>query len=89
MRGLVDTAMGKLNLPEEVLEGAARLTLTGGSRLRIENHRCLLSFSGETLEVSCRKQTLRVRGENLRIISMDRCELIVDGLILAVEVDPG
>ncbi len=88
MRGIVETVTEKLNMPEELLDGAARLTLTGGRSLRIENHRCLLSFSGETLEVSCRKQTLRVRGENLRIISMDREELLVDGTILAVEVDP-
>ena len=39
------------------------------------------------LEVGCGRQMLRVRGEDLRIRCMDREELLVDGTILAVEVE--
>ena len=77
----------RFGLPAELLDGAARLTLTAGRTVRIENHQCLLAFSSETLEVGCGKQRLRLRGEGLRIVSMDREELLVDGRIFAVEVD--
>ena len=77
----------KLRLPSELLDGAARLTLTGGKQVRIENHRCLLSFTAEALEVGCGKQRLRILGEGLRILSMDREELLIGGRILTVEVD--
>ena len=83
----METVSERLGIPAGVVDGTARLTLTGGRQLRIENHRCLLSFSPETLEVGCGRQTLRVRGEGLRICSMDREELLLDGTILAVEVE--
>ena len=88
MRRWMEALTERLNLPEDLLDGVSRLTLTGGRTLRIENYRCMLSFSEALLEVSCRKQTLRVRGEDLRIVSMDRQELLLDGTVLAVEVDP-
>ena len=87
MRGLLDTVTARLGLPEELQRGAARLTLTGGRQVWIENYRCLLSFSSEALEVGCGKQRLRVRGEDLEIRCMDRQELMLSGTILTVEVD--
>ncbi len=87
MGGWIETAVEGLGLPAELLEGAARLTLVAGRQVRIENHRCLCSFTPDTLEVDARKQRLRVRGEGLRIVSMDSQEILVDGTILTVEVD--
>lgn len=87
MRGLMEKLTERLDLPAELLEGTARLTLTGGSAVRIENHRCLLSYSPDLLEVGCGTLRLRVRGEGLRIRCMDRTELLLTGKILGVEVD--
>ena len=87
MREKLQALARRLDLPEELLEGVARVTLTGSDRVRIENHRCLLSFSPETLEVGCGGQRLRLRGEDLRIVGMDRQEMLVTGRIIAVEVD--
>lgn len=87
MRERLQALTRRLGLPEELLEGVARVTLTGTDRVRIENHRCLLAFSPETLEVGCGRQRLRLRGEGLRIVGMDRQEMLVTGTILAVEVD--
>jgi len=84
----METMTEKLGLPAELLDGTPRLTLIGSRQVRIENHRCLLSFSAEALEADCGKQRLRVRGEGLRIVSLDRSELLIDGTILTVEVDP-
>ena len=87
MRGWKEFLSDDLGLPPGVLDGAARLTLMGGRQVQIENHRCLLSFSSELLEVGCGRQMLRVRGEDLRIRCMDREALLVDGTIHAVEVE--
>ena len=87
MREIMEKLSERLGLPAGLADGAARLTLTGGKQVRIENHRCLISFSPETLEVGCGKQMLRVHGEALCIRSMDSEELLLDGKILTVEVE--
>ncbi len=87
MHRLLDTMTERLGLPEELQSGTARLTLTAGKRVWIEDYQCLLSFTSEALEVGCGTQRLRVRGEGLRICCMDRRELMASGTILAVEVD--
>ncbi len=83
----METLTEKLDLPAELSPCAARLTLSGGRTLRIENHRCLLSFSAEMLEAGCGKQCLRVWGRDLRIRTMDRQEILLEGTILSVEVE--
>ena len=87
MREALEKLTQKLDLPEDLLEGAGRLTLTGGNRVRIENYRCVLEFTAELLEVRCGKQQLRVRGDGLRMLSMDRWELLLTGRVLSVEVE--
>ena len=83
----METVTERLGLPEELLDGASRLTLIGGNQVRIENYQCLLSYTAETLEVGSGRLRLRIRGEGLRICSMNREELLIEGTILAVEVD--
>ena len=78
---------GRLALPEELLPGTARLTLTGGNQVRIENYRCLLSFAPDAVEVGCGKLRLRIRGANLELRGMERGELFITGTILSVEVE--
>ncbi len=87
MREIFEAVTEKFGLPPELSDGTARLTLTGSRQVRIENHRCLLSFSTDALEVGCGKQRLRILGDGLRIRSMNREELLVEGKILSVEVD--
>ena len=77
----------KMALPEELLPGTARLTLTGGSQVRIENHRCLLSFAPDAVEVGCGKLRLRIRGSGLELRGMEREALYITGTILSVEVE--
>jgi len=87
LSGMMERLAGRLALPEELLPGTARLTLTGGDLVRIENHRCLLSFAPDAVEVGCGKLRLRIRGRDLELRGMERGELFITGAILSVEVD--
>ena len=87
MAHLAEQIVRRLRLPEELLDDGARLTLTAGRQVRIENHRCLLSYAPDALEVGCGKQRLCVRGEDLRIAVLARGELLIEGRIVSVEVD--
>lgn len=85
MGGVMEQITQRLRLPEELLDGA-RVTMTAGRLLRIENHQCLLSYTSDAVEVGCGKQRLRIRGEALRICALTQDELQIEGKILGVEV---
>ena len=87
MSGLLETLASRMALPEELLPGTARLTLTGGDQVRIENQKCLLSFSPEMIEVGCGALRMRVLGRGMELRGMDRDELLIRGSILSVEVE--
>ena len=78
---------GQLGLPGDLLGDVPRLTLTGNSQALVENHKELLSYTEEAVELGCGKLRLRIRGEGLRLQTMDREELLVAGRIFSVEVD--
>ena len=87
MGGFLEKLSARSALPEQLFQGTARLTLTGGEQVLIENRKCLLSFAPDAVEVGCGKLRLRIRGSGLQICGMDAEELLIRGRILSVEVE--
>lgn len=75
----------RFDLPADTVAGLPRITLTGDRRVLIENHRGLLEYSEETVEVSGGRLRVRVRGTGLRLRAMDAEALLVTGTIFSVE----
>lgn len=75
----------RLELPEEALLGAAKLTVTGGRRAVVENHRGVLEYGEERIVVSVGRGRLSISGAGLSIEAMNRRELLVKGRIQTVE----
>ena len=75
----------RLELPEEALAGAAKLTVTAGRHLRIENHRGLLEYGAERIVVNTGEQTVSIMGARLTLTAMTRQEVLIEGEIQAVE----
>ena len=73
--GLAD----RLELPEEALSGAAKLTVTAGHRALIENHRGILEYGRERITVNFGAERLSLCGQELRIVAMNRRELLIRG----------
>lgn len=76
-----------LELPGELAEGIPRLTMTGDREVLVENRSELLSYSAESVEVGCGRTRLRIIGEGLTLLAMDREKLLIAGKIFGVEVD--
>ena len=66
----LERAAGRLGLPEETA-GALKVTLTGGDRALIENHRGLLDYNDGEVTAACPGGTVRVRGDGLLLRAMD------------------
>ena len=77
--GLLPSLAERLELPEEALDGAAKLTVTAGRRALIENHRGILEYSRERIAVAFGRERLSLIGEGLRIVAMNRKELLICG----------
>ncbi len=69
----------RLELPEEALTGAGKLTVTAGRRALIENHKGILEYSPERISVSFGRESLNFYGQELRIVAMNRRELLIAG----------
>ena len=88
MRGVtdvIDLAAERLEIPAFGLHGLPRLTLTGNRQLLIEQHRGLTHYSGETIELALHKGRIRLIGQNLRLVAMDREAVLIAGEIHSLE----
>ena len=75
----------RLALPEEILPGVGRLTLSGGRQALIEGQRGILEYTAERLVVSFGREKLSLQGEGLKVQAMNAGELLITGRICAAE----
>lgn len=86
LRDTVADLADSLELPEEAVSDAMRVTLIGRRRAVVEHHRGLLGYDAQSVEVSAAAgRRVRILGAELTLHAMDRDTLIVTGRIAAVE----
>ena len=85
LRDTVADLADSLELPEEAVSDAMRVTLIGRWRAVVEHHRGLLGYDAQSVEVSAAAGRVRILGAELMLHAMDRDTLIVTGRIAAVE----
>lgn len=76
----------RFELPAETA-GLLKVTLQGRGRVMVENHRGLLEYTHDCVEVSGGKMRLRIRGTELELRAMDKNALLVSGRILSLELE--
>jgi len=74
------------DLPAELVPGVPKLTLSGGSEVLIENHGGLKSYSRDLIEVRGRNALMQIRGEDLELAAMTKNDIVIQGIIVAVEL---
>lgn len=74
-----------LELPEDALLGAAKVTVTAGRRLVVENHSGVLSYGEEQIVLKLPRGKLSILGEGLSLTAMTRDRLIISGRIRTLE----
>lgn len=84
-KNLAKKAADLFDLPGEAIGGLPSLEITGLGRIRIENHKGLLTFSGELIEVDGGKAVIKICGSDLDIRAMTAELLIITGEIFKIE----
>lgn len=88
MKSLMDRAEAlaeMLALPEYALLGAAKVTVTAGKRLLVENHRGVLSYGDAQIIVRLPRGKLSVSGSALSLLVMTSEQLLIGGRIQTLE----
>ena len=85
IKGLCEDLGERLELPQEAISGAVRLTALDDKRLLIENHRGLLAYGTELIRVATGKGQIVLRGTDLSMRAMNRAELLIAGRLQSLE----
>jgi len=86
-RKKAELLVDRLDIPADICTGAPKLTLCGRQSLMIENHRGILSYGNELIEVDCAGMKVNVRGDELCLGAMDKNDMLISGRILVIELE--
>jgi sporulation protein YqfC len=86
-KSIVDRAVDAFDLPGEVLAGLPKLTVTGNRRIHIECHKGIIEYDRSLIAVNGGAVLVKIRGENLEIVSMSAEEILIKGLVVSVEFE--
>lgn len=73
--------------PEEVTGGAVKVSLTGQSRVCVEQHRGLLGYTPEEALLRTKAGTLRITGEHLSFLRYSSQDAILTGRIENIRIE--
>ena len=79
-------AMEKLDLPPGIAAGVPTVELSGSREMYMAQHRGVLSYSTELVEINGGSLVVRVRGRDLQLLAMTDTELRLSGHITGVEL---
>ena len=80
------SAMERLDLPGELAAGVPVVELTGNRQFLMVQHKGVLSYSTELVEVSAAGLQVRLTGRDLQLVAMTESELRICGTIEKVEL---
>ena len=83
---LLERTAEALELPGDVVAGLPRIELTGDRELRMENHRGILAYGSDEIQIAGGRLVVKVRGENLELRAMNAGELLITGALRGVEL---
>ena len=79
------TLAEKLGISAEVLLGEPKITVTGDYLVEIVNHKGIISFSQEQIEVNTRKYVYKIIGKSLVITALTDEEISIFGNVAVIE----
>ena len=73
------------DVPGIAAAGQPRVTVTGCRKIQIENHRGVLQYDENEIDVNCTGMIIKIRGNGLILDAMSDIELAATGTIFSVE----
>ena len=83
----MEKAADIFDLPGEVVAGMPRITVTGCRRVLVENHRGILEYGQEEIQINGGRMILNLRGSDMEIRSLNSTELLITGNIFGMDFE--
>lgn len=77
----------RLDIPSDISAGSAKLSVYGKSKVLVENHKGILLYSENEIQLSAKGMSVRILGDELSIAAMDKNDMLITGRILSVELN--
>lgn len=84
--GLLERTAELLDLPADAVAGVPRLELVGTRELRMENHKGILAYGDQEIQVSGGVFLIQIRGSGLELRAMTGLELLITGRIDSIQL---
>ena len=84
-KAVLSEAAELFDLPADVVAGLPHIEVVGNQEFFMEQHRGILSYSGEEIDINGDKMIVRVYGQGLELVSMTGGALRIRGDIRRVE----
>ncbi len=75
----------RLKLPEDVLLGSAKIVVTAGRKILIENHKGILEYSPDYVVVNLGKGKLCFSGQGFLVEAMNNEQLLISGALESMQ----
>jgi len=85
--GFFEQAADMFDIPGEILDGTPRVTITGFRRVVVENHKGILEYGENCIVINGGRVLVRLKGEDMELRAMTTDELLITGVIFAVDFD--
>ena len=85
--GFLRTISKILNLPTDVMCGDTRITWIGNTKLKVENYRSILIYSECLIQIQAKHHSVKIEGEQMKIMYYDKDEMLICGLIACVRLE--
>lgn len=86
-RSAAEKVAQAFSLPADAVAGLPLIQLTGDHQLRVERHRGILAYDPQEVHIGGGRVTIRVKGLELELKTMNRGELLIEGQIFSVELE--
>ncbi len=73
-----------LSIPQEIVMDVPRIVFDSNTKVYIENFKGISEYSGENIKINAGRYIISLSGEGMEIKSMTGEEVMIEGLIKAV-----
>ena len=77
--------MNTCQLPKDVLEGAAIISMTGNTEILIENFKNIIKYQPDLIVLQCKKNQIQMTGKKLEIERYTNEEIKIKGYISEIK----
>ena len=84
--GFLERTAEVFDLPADALLGLPKLELVGDGELRVENHKGILAYGREEIQISGGIYLIKIAGRELELRAMTGVELLITGTITQISL---